>query len=61
MLSFLIGHQGKQHNHVGGLRESMIEDGAAGGGEDKDLHFVVAFGCLKRAKRCLSLTCNISI
>lgn len=33
----LIGHQRKQHHHVGGLGESMKEEGAAGG-EQNDPH-----------------------
>lgn len=50
MVSFLIGHQGKQHNHVGGLGESMREDGAAADEEEKDPHSVVPFS-LKEAKQ----------
>lgn len=70
LLHFLTGHQRKQHYHVGGLGESMREQGSADGEEDRPtpfLPFVTPFFlvcCFERGNvsLCLWITrCLISI
>lgn len=39
-LIVVIGHQGKQHHHVGGLGASMKEEGS--GGEEDDPQFTIS-------------------
>lgn len=63
VLSFLTGHQGKQHHHAGGLGESMREDEAAEAGEENPYSFTLLslFGSsVKRRSICISLNFEMS-
>lgn len=56
VVSCLIGHQRKQHHHVGGLGESMTEEQTAAHGEENDPHFFyivlsLSLVCLNEAKQ----------
>lgn len=41
VISFLVGHQGKQHHHVGGPGESMREYQVAENAEESDPHYFI--------------------